>query len=70
MSLTLKIFLILSFLNISHSSILLKQTKFSNDFFYDKEYQDQARGLEAEVVLNAGEMEQACGTGKNKKKNG
>ena len=38
MSLTLKIFLILSFLNISHSSILLRQTKFSNDFFYDKEY--------------------------------
>ena len=38
MSLILKIFLIISFLNISSSSISLKQTKYSNDFFYDKEY--------------------------------
>ena len=39
MSLILKILLIFSFLNISSSSISLKQTKYSNDFFYDKEYE-------------------------------
>ena len=38
MSLIFKTFLIFSFLNISSFSISLKQTKYSNDFFYDKEY--------------------------------